>query len=243
MIEINLIPDVKLELIKSQRARAKVVTFSIIIGIISIAAVAFLAFYVYGVQNIRSALYDKTIDEEFSKLASVEDLDKALTIQNQLSKISQLHDNKNMYSRFFNVLIAIIPPSPNDIKISSLEVDSGTKTISIDGQASNGYAALEIFKKTIAGANIKYEDSEGNKQEAPLASEISTKDVSYGEDSDGGKVLRFTISFVYDDSLFSPKSKNMSVFIGTKGNVTDSYVGIPKSIFTDPAADLNEEEK
>jgi len=57
------------------------------------------------------------------------------------------------------------------------------------------------------------------------------------------KVLRFTISFVYDDSLFSPKSKNMSVFIGTKGNVTDSYVGIPKSIFTDPAADLNEEEK
>lgn len=242
MIEINLIPDVKLELIKSQRARAKVVTFSILTGVISIAIVVLLAFYVYGVQNIRSVLYDKTIDEEFSKLSEVGDLDKALTIQNQLSKISELHDNKNMYSRFFNVLLAIIPPSPNDIKISSLDVDSTAKTISIDGQASNGYAALEVFKKTIAGADIKYEDSEGQEQKTTLASEISTKDVSYGEDSDGAKVLRFTISFVYDDSLFSPKSKNMSVFIGTKGNVTDSYVGIPKSIFTDPATDLTEEE-
>lgn len=242
MIEINLIPDVKLELIKSQRARAKVVTFSIVTGVISIAAVILLAFYVYGVQNIRSALYDKTINEEFSKLSDVEDLDKALTIQNQLSKISELHENKNMYSRFFNVLIAIIPPSPNNIKISSLEVDSETKTISIDGQASNGYAALEVFKKTIVGADIKYEDIEGKEQEATLASGISTRDVSYGEDSDGSKVLRFTISFVYDDSLFSPQSKNMLVFIGTKGNVTDSYVGIPKSIFTDPATDLTEEE-
>jgi len=242
MIEINLIPDVKLELIRSQRARAKVVTFSILTGIISIAVVMLLAFYVYGVQNIRSALYDKTIDEEFSELSSVEDLDKSLTIQNQLSKISELHDNKNLYSRFFNVLVAIMPPAPNDVKISSLEVDSDSKTISIDGQASNGYAALEVFKKTIAGAEIKYEDSEGDQQETILASDISTKDVSYGEDSDGRKVLRFTISFVYDESLFSPKSKNTSVFIGTNGNVTDSYVGIPKNIFTDPAKDLTGEE-
>lgn len=243
MIEINLIPDVKLELIKSQRARAKVVTFSLLISIISIGIVAALAAFIYGVQNIRGGIVDGTINSEFAKLQEVEDLDKTLTIQNQLSKISELHDNKNIYSRLFNVLVAIIPDAPNEIKISSLSVDSDTQTISIDGQAVNGYAALEVFKKTIAGANVRYNiDDNEETQEAALASDISTKDVSYGEDSSGQKVLRFTISFVYDDNLFSPLSKNTSIVIGTKGNVTDSYIGIPKSIFTDPATDLEEDQ-
>ena len=54
---------------------------------------------------------------------------------------------------------------------------------------------LEVFKKTIAGAKVKYLDTESKQQQVALASDISTTDVSYGEDSSGNKVLRFTTKF------------------------------------------------
>lgn len=94
----------------------------------------------------------------------------------------------------------------------------------------------------IEGAKVKYTDSDNKQQQISLASDISTSDISYGEDSSGTKVLRFTLSFVYADELFSPNSKNVSIVVSTSGNVTDSYLGVPTSIFTDSATDLTEED-
>ena len=132
------------------------------------------------------------------------------------------------------MLTAIIPPVPNDIQISDMTIDSTTNTISINGQAANSYAAVEIFKKTINGAVVKFD---GNDSGVALASNISTSNTSYGEDSSGAKVLRFTINFTYANELFSPESKDVSVVVTTQGNVTDSYLGVPKNLFTDRAKD------
>ena len=71
----------------------------------------------------------------------------------------------------------------------------------------------------------------------PLATALSISNISYGEDSTGTKVLRFTVSFIYSDQLFSPKVTNPTIVLIDGGNVTDSYLGIPKSIFTDRASD------
>jgi Tfp pilus assembly protein PilN len=240
MIEINLVPDVKQELIKAQRIRSTVIAASVLIGSISVAVVALLTMYIFTVQAVRGGLVDNAIKQGSDKLASVEDLSKVLTIQNQLTKISDLNSNKHIYSRIFDLLSSIIPPSPNDIQISNLKIDSTTELITIEGQASNSYAAVEVFKKTIEGAKVRYTDSNNKTQEVTLASSISTSNTSYGEDSSGAKVLRFTISFVYAPELFSVASKNASVIITTKGNATDSYIDIPKSIFVDRAKDLTE---
>jgi hypothetical protein len=241
MIEINLVPDIKLELLRAQKARSLVIMICSIVSIAAVAIVALLVLYIYSAQLIRGNIADTTITDEGEKLSSVEDLSKMLTIQNQLSKISQLNDSKKVHSRIFNLLDNINPPSPNDVSISSLNVDSITKTISIDGQAINGYSALEIFKKTIIGAKVSYKDSDKNSQDVNLASNVSTKDVSYGEDSSGIKVLRFTISFNYAEEVFAVSSTDALVYIAISGNVTDSYRGIPRSIFTDRATDLNED--
>lgn len=238
MIEINLIPDVKQELIKAQRVRSTVITISILVGIISIAVVVVLAMYVFTVQAVRSSLADSDITKGSKQLLAVTDLNKTVTLQNQLTKISDLNSNKKIDSRIFDILGAIIPPSPNDVQISDLSVDSTTNSITIDGQASNSYAAVEVFKKTIEGAQVRYTDSDSKSQTVDLASDISTSNTSYGEDASGNKVLRFTLSFTYATELFSPDSKNVTVVITTDGDATDSYLGIPKSIFTDRATDL-----
>ena len=243
MIEINLIPDIKQELLKAQRVRSNVIAASILAGLVSISIVVLLSIYVFAVQTVRGSLADDSIDKGSNQLIGVEDLSKTLTIQNQLSKISALNDSKNIDSRIFDVLAAIVPPAPNDIQISSLSTDSVSSTVTIEGQAANSYAAVEIFKKTIEGAQIKFQDSTGEDQEpVTLASSVNTSDTSYGEDSSGVKVLRFKLSFIYAPELFSPLSKNVSIVIIVNGNVTDSFLGVPNSIFTDRATDITEEQ-
>jgi hypothetical protein len=238
MIEINLVPDVKQELIKAQRVRSVVISTSIFAGIIALAIVGVLSAYVFGVQTVRSALSDDAIKKGGAQLANVEDLSKVLTIQNQLSKISELNSQKKIDSRVFDVLQAVIPPPPNNIQVSSLVIDAANSRISLEGQTPT-YDTLEVFKKTIDGAVITYKIDDEELQ-TDLATEISTSDVSFGEDSTGAKVLRFTLSFVYPEELFSPTIPGVVVKLTNQGNVTDSYLGLPKSIFVQRADDLED---
>ncbi len=231
MIEINLVPDVKQELINAQRVRTSVITLSIFVGIAAIGAVVLLAIYVFGVQTARGLLSDDAIKKESTKLAQVEDISNMLTIQNQLSKLPAMHDSKNIDSRIFDVLTTINPAAPNNVSITNLTLDSSTKVITIEGQAANGYLALEVFKKTINATNFEF-SKDGTKQTVPLASQMSDSDRSYGDDASGARVLRFTLSFTYPDELFSRTAENTLIVAPTRTNVTDSFVGVPDSLFT-----------
>lgn len=242
MIEINLVPDVKQELIKAQRVRSMVVTAAIFIGVASLGIVTLLAIYVFGVQAVRGSISDNEIKKSSEELAQVEDLSKTLTIQNQLTKLSALHSEKTISSRIFDLLNAVIPPAPNHIQISTLSVDAASGLVVIEGQAENSYEAVEVFKKTIEGAKIKYKNEQGDEQEVALTTDARTSNTSYGEDSSGTKVLRFTLSFTYAPELLATTSKEASVVVSTRGNVTDSYLGVPRSIFTNRATDLEGDE-
>lgn len=235
MIEINLIPDVKQELLKAQRTRAAVISTSILVSIIAGGIVVVLALYVFGVQTVRSSLLDTQISDGNAKLSKVEDLSKILTIQNQLTKISQLNADKNVSSRVFDMLSAVTPPGANSVQFSQISVDTENSTIRLEGQ-TNAYDSMEVFKKTLTSAIIEYAEN-GEQQNVPLASDISTTDVSYGEDASGKKVLRFVVSFSYPTELFSTAVNAPTFKLSVNGNVTDSYLGIPKSLFTERAKD------
>lgn len=236
MIEINLVPDVKQELIRAQRTRTSVVSIAIVASIAAAGIVVLLAVWVFAVQTVRMAANDGAIKTEYEKLEAHADLDKVLTIQSQLNQLSDLNAEKMMDSRIFDVLAAILPPEPNQVQISDLLINSEESTVAIQGQAANSFQALEVFKKTVSGARFTYGDL--TKEEAlPLASLVTTSDVTYGEDSSGTRVLRFTLKFTYPPELFSPTSTGIKLFNGVDGNVTDSYLGLPQNVFTDRAAD------
>lgn len=236
MIEINLIPDVKQELIRARMIRSTVVSTAIVITIAAAALVVILSIYVFGVQTVRSAVADDSIKKGSSQLASVEDLSKILTIQNQLTKLNALNDAKSIDSRVFDMLQAVIPPAPNTVQISSLVVDGSLGTIKLEGQTPQ-YPSLETFRKTLGLANVRFNDSNGKQTDIPLATNLSLTNVSFGDDATGTKVVRFDITFTYATELLSPTTTNPTIVLIDGGNVTDSYLGIPKSIFTDRAAD------
>lgn len=236
MIEINLIPDVKQELIRAQRVRSMVVSFAILTGLCAVGLVVLLGLWVFGIQMARGALTDNTIKTENAKLASVKDLSRTLTIQNQLSQLPSLHESKHIDSRIFDVLTTIIPPAPNNVSISKLTLDSNDKTVSIEAQAPGGYPALEVFKKTIAATRFSFMN--GNSEETrPLATSMSDGDRSYGEDANGQKVLRFSLVLGYPDELVAPYLQGAKIVAPSKTNVTDSYLGVPNSLFAPKAND------
>lgn len=250
MIEINLVPDVKQELLKAQRARSIVVSIAILIGIAAVIVVVLLAMYVYGAQQLISRNYDGRIQEDSAELANVEDLSKTLTIQNQLAQIGAINDARKAESRLFDVLNAIIPSDPADpnrVAITRLALDtSDARTITLEAQAVNSYQAAEVFTKTIDAAMIRFtpatsggeeaSESEGGADviERKLATDIQLSEINYGEDSSGAMVLRFTVQFTYAEDLFTANTSNFRIWLSTTGNVTDSYLGVPRSIFADP---------
>ncbi len=150
MIELNLIPDVKLELLKARKQQAMVISGAIIVSIVVGSIVTALALYVFGAQTLVSKTADDDTTRLMSDLQSVKDLEKTLTVQQQIASIDTQQNNKLISSRMLDVLTATIPSDKNKVKITTANLNTEDKTIVIEGEAENGYEALEVFKKTIA---------------------------------------------------------------------------------------------
>ena len=235
MIEINLIPDVKQEYIHAKRVRTLVVSTAVLVGIVSVGIVVLMAVYLFGVQTVRSALADGDIKSKYEELSKVDDLEKTLTIQHQLTRIDELHDQKGIDSRFFNLLTAINPSKPNQVSFSVARLNSDEETITLEGTAANGYNAAEVLKKTILSTSLSFRDEDGNAQTAQLTDQVGMSNLSYGEDAEGKKVLVFTMIFTYDPAFFSRSSESAVIVRPDRQVVTDSFLRLPESLFGDGA--------
>ncbi len=227
MIEINLIPDVKQELLRAQRTRTTVISVSITTGVIALSFVALVLIYVYLVQGGREFLLDNQIKDKSSELAKIDDLSKVITLQNQLKKIDELNRTKKIDSRMFDMLQAVVPP--NQVKIASARMSAETKTINLQGQAKT-YDSVEVFKKTLEGAVVVY-TQDGQEKTDQLATKINLSNISYGEDESGQRVVQFALSFEYAESYFAAQNPSVVIRLTNQGNVTDSYLGVPRSVF------------
>ncbi len=233
MIEINLIPDVKQDFLRAQRTRNVAISVAILVGIIAVAAVAILGTILVG-QKITSGVLDGSIKKKYSEISSEKDLSNLLTIQNQLAKVSDQNTNRSMNSRVFDVLSGVNPKSPDNVVFSNVEVNPEDKTIKLDGSAENSYAAAEALKKTILNTKFAYrtKGDDGQEQRVPLTDEVTVFNTSYGEDASGKKMLRFTLSFIYPDSLFKNDIVNARIETPTgRVDVTDSRTRVPDSLF------------
>lgn len=232
MIEINLIPDVKLELLKANRQRKTVISISILVAIAAVGVVVLLGLYTFGAQAIANALADTAIKNESQKLNEVEDLSKTLTIQNQLKTLQQQHKEKVISSRLFDIISTTVPEGENNVAVSRISLDTEENLISLEGEAANGYEALEVFKKTIAQTTFSYNEGGEAKEAVKIAESILDGERRYGEDADGNRVLRFSLSFTYPDELFAQTSEQGRINAPDRQNATDSAKGVPTSLFT-----------
>lgn len=239
MIQVNLIPDVKREFIRTQRLRNATISIAVVVGLAAIGVVAVLGVILAG-QALHVAISRGKVDENFKKLQQVENGESLLTLQNQLASIDSQHANKSKDSRLFNIITAISPLAPDDVKISSVHLEPSSNTLTIQGTAANGYAATDVFKKTILNTKITY-DVNGNTTTVKLTDDVTIPGTSYGEDASGAKVLRFELSFVYPEDLFKNTANNIQIITpAAQTDVTDSKLRVSDSLFGAQAKDIKE---
>lgn len=160
MIQFNLLPDIKLEYIKAQRAKRSVMLIATIVSGASVALLVLFFVTVSGFNRHISNL-DKDIDAQTSELSSIEDLDKILTIQNQLNSLTGLHEEKPVATRFYEYLPQLVPAETAEqkISISSVTVNFDDSTIYFEGSA-NKLVIINKFVDILKFTTFK--DVDGN---------------------------------------------------------------------------------
>ena len=137
--EINLVPDIKEEMIKTLKLRNFIFFLCIAVASASVGLTVLFGLIVGG-QQLALDSKKATIDNLSSKLNSYSDLNEVLTIKDQLGNISTLTGNKKVLSRTFNILSAFLPTGADKITISELNVDFSKEqpTFNFDAQADSG---------------------------------------------------------------------------------------------------------
>lgn len=168
--EINLVPEVKLQMIRAQKMRNLVLFICIVVSIASVSAVLVL-FGIKSGQDIAMASQDAKLKVLSGKLTGYEELTDLVTLQGQLSALGDVADNKTVLSRVFGALNVMLPAGDDTVQLSNLRVDLDTKVLRMEGQADAkvspliDYRVLESFKKGVSLTKYdygRYVDADGH---------------------------------------------------------------------------------
>lgn len=170
--EINLVPDVKDEMIKALKLRNLIFFICIVVASASVG-VTLLFGMILGGQQLALEGKKTMLTTLSDKLNSYSDLSDFLTIKDQLGNLSAISDNKQVLSRTFNILSTMIPTGADTITISELTVNLAEENpiYTFDAQANAGrepfidYNVLDSFKKSMQYLRYdygSYVDKDGN---------------------------------------------------------------------------------
>lgn len=218
MITLNLLPDIKREYIKTRRTYARVISLSILISLVAVGVTVLLAVWVYAVQTVHISLVTDSIKKNETKLESIKDVDKYVTIQNQLANLSALHDEKNDFARLLEFLPQFNPVSPDNVTLNSVAVNDQDGTITMQGTTST-YTGLVKFRDILQKAQIKYKTGDADdEQTEALFSEVTVPEqaLSVSTSGDGmGTQVSFKVVVTYSKAAFQSSSRDVAVSVPT----------------------------
>lgn len=230
MIEVNLLPDVKQEFVRTQRLKRKIISFAILTTIVAGGIVAALLVWLFIVQTGRDLIVSSDIDKHTKTLKNNKNLTRDLTIQSQLQSITALHESKGDLSRLFEYLKILNPQEPNNISISKATIDTATNTIDLEASAKD-FRAIGTFRDTLLAAKIGYkvEDSQ-DIDKKPLFTSVIVSEPGVGKDSKGAQIASFKAQLMYDADTFKWGITKPSVTVPQE-NTTPSAERV--SVFSD----------
>ena len=221
--EINLVPDVKAEMIKTLKQRNFAFFICIIVAIASVV-ITILFGVIVGGQKLVIDSKKSSLDSLSAKLGSYGELNDYLTIKDQLGNLSTLANSQNVLSRTFDILSAMLPQGPDTITISQLNVDLSAErpTFTFEAQADAGqepfidYNVLDSFKKSMEYLRYdygKYVDKDGNTIPAYCMIETSPE----------GSILQDPERGIYAYWTINAKGCNTNVEGSTESYQKESY--------------------
>lgn len=240
MIQFNLLPDVKLEYIKARRERRLVVSIAVIAVGVSVGLLV-LVFMVGVFQKKHLSDLSTDITKESKQLQDKPQINKVLTVQNQLQSIGGLHDGKPSASRLFNYFNELTPAQAN---ITNLELNFAENTILIEGDA-DALSTVNKYVDTLKFTTYHMADNAGDTSggKLPFAFSnvvLSTFGVASNDKESADKTkITYSITLAYDPLIFDV-TKEVSLEVPNKVT-TRSQLLQPTDLFT-PAIESTTEE-
>jgi Tfp pilus assembly protein PilN len=190
-IQFNLLPDVKMHYVKSQRSRNLVITLALLISGASLAVFLVLLFTVNVIQKKQLSDASGQVTSTANAIKAVPDINKVLTIQNQLISLTTLHKNKHVTSRLYTYLPQV---TPTNVKISSILLDFSTNSMTISGTA-NSQHTVNTFIDTLKFTTYKVANVDSALPAFPSVIESSFS-IAAGNSS-------YSITTTFDPQLFT----------------------------------------
>ncbi len=220
MIQFNLLPDVKLQYIKTQRSKRIVMVSSIVAAGVALAFFIILFLSVQVAQKKHLNDLSKDITTQVKTLSSTKGVNKILTIQNQLKSLPGLHADKPISSRLFAYISQITPALAS---ISKLDMDLTLNTLTVTGSADS-VVTVNKYADTLKFATYKSTKTDTGK---PFSNVVTTINLTDAKAS-------YVLTFNFDPILFS--NSEVPVLTVPKIISTRSETEKPSAVFKEEPA-------
>lgn len=210
MIQFNLLPNVKLAYIRAERQKHII---SIVAVITIVASLVALAFLISTVKFIQPAIINNLGEETetlTAKLEETNDIDKILTVQNQLGALTSLHNAKPVTQQLFTYMYQL---TPSVVTVSNINLDYAANSIEISGVAPdlvtvNKY--VDTLKFTVYKADPK--DPEGDLP-AAFSGVVLAAFSPIEQEGKEAKVMSYTLTAFFDPLIFSSEHPDLALIV------------------------------
>jgi Tfp pilus assembly protein PilN len=202
MIQFNLLPDIKLEYIKARRTKHAVMLVSFIVTGVSVGLVILLFVGVNVVQRTHLNNLNGDIKAKSEQLQREDDINKILTVQNQLNSLNGLHDAKPAADRLGKYLQQV---TPNEVTIAELAVDFSANTITFDGNADAIKSVnkfIDTLKFTTYHVEGEGEEHEGESMK-PFSNVVLASFNRAEESGNSSASASYQITLAFDPVIFN----------------------------------------
>lgn len=222
MIQFNMLPDVKIKYIKVRRQKRMIMLISFLTSAGSLALVALMLLFIFGVQGAQLAIVNDEIEESSNsirdKRSQVDDINKVLTVQNQLNSLDALHSDKPRTSRLFEYLTKLQPSGVILTKLN-LITSEGSETIKIQGTTTD-LATINQFIDTLKFSKFKTSGENGEENTAFTEVVLS----QFTRDKAGAS---YTIDAKYFPGMFDSSNTAAGLIVPEGLTTTRSEQGRP----------------
>lgn len=220
MIQFNLLPAVKVEYLKTKKLKRKILLYSGVSIIVSALISIVLYSVVFITQPRRLDSLDKSIKTLSGDIKAEKDINKILTIQNQLSAVDTLHNSKPAVMRLFTYITQI---TPSPVSVQSFNVSFNTSKIEVSGQAPS-IEEMNKFIDTLKFTTINFGE-EGSDNTKKAFSQVVLSSYAINEKGAGFKVV-----FNYEPDIFLSDKEKLKLEV-PKITSTRSATERPSDLF------------
>jgi Tfp pilus assembly protein PilN len=220
-IQFNLLPDVKQEYVKAQRTKHTITVVAFLFSALLILILFLMMTTVYVVNKKQLKDADKKVKSLTSEIQNKQDVDKILTIQNQLKALPQLHSQKHISSRIFTYLPEVTPAQVN---LGKITIDFSDNTLEISG-TTDTQKTINTFIDTLKFTTYKQGDNDTGNKAFP-----SVIEKNFGFEKEG---VSYVIDATFDPILFSGNEQSIALNVPSGLATTRSLLNDPSSILFD----------